>query len=190
MTRPLFSLAVVAMACLTPVTYVHAEEATSWKVDKSATQIAFTGTQSGDPFTGEFKAFDIAINFDPDNLEGSSIRATIDTGSGDTGDRQRDKALPGKDWFHTKEYPTAEFVSTEINQAGEGRYEAVGILTIKNIEQPLVLPFDLSIDGDKAEAKATVSLVRSDFQVGLGEFKTGKWVGLDVGVDIKVTATK
>ena len=160
-----------------------------WTVDKKTSRIEFTGTQTGKSFTGSFSSFDITITFDPDNLESSRIKATIDTASARTGDKQRDDALPTKDWFSAESFPAAVFESSDIRAAGAG-YEAKGVLTLRGVSRDLTLPFSLDISGDRAVADGSVSLIRSDFGVGQGEFATGEWVGLDVKVAIHVEADR
>lgn len=158
-----------------------------WTVDKGRSRIEFTGSQTGKEFTGSFSSFDISIVFDPDNLGAARIKATIDMASAKTGDRQRDDALPGKDWFSVASFPSAVFESSDIRAAGTG-YEARGTLSLRGVSKDLTLPFSLDISGDHAVADGSVSLVRSDFGVGQGEFATGEWVGLDVKVAIHIEA--
>ena len=160
-----------------------------WTLDRARSRIEFTGSQTGKNFTGSFSSFDVSISFDPENLGASRIAATIDTASAATGDRQRDDALPTPDWFASKSYPAAGFESSVIRAAGSG-YEAEGILTIRGVSKGLILPFSLAIKGDRAVADGSVSLLRTDFGVGQGEFATGEWVGLDVNVTIHIEASR
>lgn len=161
-----------------------------WAVDKDASKLSFTATQTGASFEGEFETFSADIVFDPADLANASIFVTVDTASAETGDRQRDTALPGSDWFKAKEFPSATFVSNDVVETGEGAYEARGKLTIRDVTRDLVLPFTLAIDGGKAHAEGGVTLVRTDYGVGQGEFATGQWVGLDVVVSFVIEATK
>lgn len=162
----------------------------AWIVDKSASTIEFSGTQTGKPFTGRFDSFEAVIVFDPEELAAAKIEAVIDTGSARTGDRQRDAALPGVEWFSSKAFPEARFKSEAVT-AGAGVYEARGKLTIREAEKDLTLPFTLAIEGGRAIADAAVTLNRSDFGVGQGEeFLTDKWVGYDVKVTIHIEATR
>ena len=165
-------------------------EAGQWRVRKSQSYVRFKGVQNGEGFTGDFGDFDAAIVFDPNDLENASIRARIGLASATTGDRQRDDALKGADWFAAKDYPAAEFASDDIKATGEGIYEAQGALTIRDVSRDIALPFVLSIEGDRAEATAEITLVRSDFGVGRGEFAGGKWVDLEVGVEIGIIAIR
>lgn len=173
-----------------PVSLAPAVEG-AWTVDKAASRIEFSGTQTGKAFTGRFENFDATIVFDPADLSSARIEAVIDTGSAKTGDRQRDAALPGAEWFFSKSFPEARFVSSSVAAAGDGAYEAVGTLSIRDMEKAVTLPFTLTIADGRATAEGSVTLNRSDFGVGRGEeFLTDKWVGYDVGVSVRIEATK
>ncbi len=161
-----------------------------WAVDKDASKLSFTAAQTGSSFEGEFETFSADIVFDPADLANASIAVTVDTSSAKTGDRQRDTALPGSDWFKAKEFPSATFVSDEVVATGDGAYEARGKLTIRDVTRDLVLPFALAIEDGKARAEGSVTLVRTDYGVGQSEFATGQWVGLEVGVSFVIEATK
>ncbi len=162
-----------------------------WIVNADKSSITFTGVQNGRSFEGSFKDFDATIVFDPDNLDESSISVMIDPASAKTGDKQRDKAIVGSDWFDTKSFPTANFKANKIVTGKDGGYEAHAELKIRDATQQLILPFTLNIDGDKAYAAGGVTLIRTDYGVGQGkDFSTGKWVGLEVGVSVKIEATR
>lgn len=175
-------------ATAAPVTPATAP-AQQWALDRGASRIEFTGSQTGKEFSGSFSVFDVSIAFDPDNLDASHIKATIDTASAATGDRQRDDALPTSDWFSSSSFPTAVFESSDIRAAGRA-YEARGRLTLRGVSKDVALPFSLEIDGDRAVADGAVTLVRSDFGVGQGEFAGGEWVGLDVKVTLHIEANR
>lgn len=161
-----------------------------WTVDRSASRLAFTATQTGERFEGAFENFTASIVFDPDDLSAARIVVTVDPASARTGDRQRDAALPGSDWFHAKEYPTARFEARETVRTGEGAYEARGTLTMRDVTRDIVLPFTLAIEDGRARAQGAVTLVRTDWGVGRGEFATDQWVGTEVGVSFVIEATK
>ncbi|NHK26899.1 YceI family protein [Parvularcula flava] len=161
-----------------------------WAIDPAVSSVTFTAEQQGQEFTGEFGSFSADIRLDPQDLSDAMISATIDMTSVDAGSTDRNDALPTNDWFAVKKFPEATFVSDEINSLGGDQYEAVGTLTIKDVSQPANLPFTLSIDGDTATASGTLDLTRTDYNVGTGAYKDGKWVGLPVTVMVEITATR
>jgi len=162
----------------------------NWKMIPELSRITFQGTQTGDKFTGEFKRFSAVIQLDPNDLPNSHVEVTVDMASADAMDEQRNQALPGAEWFGVSQFPTAVFRSDTIKRTADGKYEADGKLTIKDVTQDVVLPFTLDIDGDKARAFGETSLMRNLFKVGTGEWEDGKWVGLDVMVTFDITATR
>ena len=175
---------------------VSKEEAIShdWVMDKKTSTLQFTGTQTGNEFTGHFNSFDAIIRLDPNNLEASKVEVTIEMASAKTGDRQRDDALPGQDWFFVKAHPSAKFVATNVTRidgdAANGNYAAAGTLTIRDISKDVSLPFTLKIDGNTAIANGGLSLQRNGFGVGQGQWDSDDWVKFDVGVSFTIEATR
>jgi len=166
----------------------------NWTINKNASTLGFSGTQKGSVFSGQFKSFDASINFDPDNLTSSDVIVIVDMSSADTGDAERDSALPGVEWFAVGAYPTAEFKTSNItkiaNEANGARYMAKGELTIKDKTLPVQMPFSLSIDGNIATMSGSLELDRTSYQVGTGTWSKGEWVEKAVKVNVQVKATK
>lgn len=161
-----------------------------WTVDQSKSRIGFSGTQTGTPFKGAFGRYKAEIAFDPAHPEAAHIGVVIDLGSAATGDKQRDTALPGSDWFDVAHAPLARFVSTRVVRAGGNAYVANGNLTLRGVTRPVRLPFTLVVTGATAHATGHAQLLRSAFGVGQGAWASGQWVALQVGVDIDITATR
>lgn len=164
--------------------------APAWKVDYAKSRLGFSGTQTGKAFEGRFEKYDARIAFDPANPAHALIDVTVDMSSAKTGDRQRDAALPGSDWFKVKQFPTARYVATRVEKKADGSFLAHGDLTIRGVKRSLPLPFTLQVDGKTATAKGEARLVRTDFGVGQGEFADGAWVGLDVTVTVEIRAMR
>ena len=177
-------------AATPPAADTASAEGGNWKMIPELSRISFAGTQTGDQFTGEFKRFSAVIQLDPNDLPNSHVEVTVDMSSADAMDEQRNQALPGSEWFGVSQFPTAVFRSETIKRLDDGKYEADGTLTIKDMTQDVALPFTLDIDGDKARAFGETSLMRNLFNVGTGEWADGKWVGLDVMVTFDITATR
>jgi polyisoprenoid-binding protein YceI len=189
MTKFKWHVAFVA-ALLTAAQSAFAADALVWTVDSAKSKLGFSGSQTGQPFSGTFARYTAAIAFDPAHLETSRLKVTVDLGSAATGDPQRDDALPGDDWFAVSQFPQATFVSDKILKKPDGTYEADGTLTLRGATHPLALPFTLDINGTNAHAKGHVTLVRTSFGVGQGQWATGDYVALDVGIDIDIVATR
>lgn len=162
----------------------------AWSVDKAASRIGFRSSFGGDAVTGAFTRWDAQILFDPKALAGSKVAVSIDPASAATGDRDHDGALPTADWFDTAHFPRASFTASSFKDLGGGRYLALGVLSIRGVAKPLALPFTLSITGDQARMTSQVSINRSAFGVGRGQFASADTVPLEVGVVISLTAKR
>lgn len=174
----------IAAASVTPASAGSSD----WMLDKSASKLEFSATQTGKGFKGAFSSFDADIRFNPEDLSTAKIVVTVNTSSASTGDKQRDAALPTSEWFYSKAFPAATFASSKVTAQSDGSYLADGALTIRGISKPLGLPFTVEISGDRAVAEGEVTLMRSDFGVGQGEFATDEWVGFDVAVQFHIEA--
>ena len=164
--------------------------AAAWKLDAAKSRLGFSGTQTGVAFKGHFTRFSTQIDFDPDHPETSHIVVVIDPASAVTGNTQRDGALPGEDWFDIARFPQAKFATTAVRKTGANAYAAAGTLTLRGVTKPVILPFTLAITGTTAHARGRLNLMRTLFGVGQGDWSSGQWVALDVGVDVDIVATR
>jgi polyisoprenoid-binding protein YceI len=140
---------------------------------------------------GEFTKVSGTIFFDPSNPSNSKVDVTIDAGSINTRDAQRDTHLKSAEFFDTEKFPTIEFRSTEVRSSGDGS-RITGDLTIHGVTRQVVL----DVEGPTPEAKdpwgstriaasATTRIDRRDFGlVWNAALETG---GVLVGDDVKIT---
>jgi polyisoprenoid-binding protein YceI len=164
--------------------------APAWTVDKAASRVGFVSSMNGEAFEGSFGRYDAKINFDPKDLKSAKAVIAIDVTSAVTGDQTRDESLPTKDWFWAEKFPRATFVSTGFTALGGGRYQAAGILTLREASRPIVLPFTLVISGDTAKMTSAIVVNRLVFGVGQGQWKTEEAIPARVTVRISLTAKK
>jgi len=165
--------------------------AQAWSVNHASSHLGFTGSYQGSGFSGQFGSWDAAIHFDPANLAASMAEVTIDMASVDTSDGGRDGSLVGPDFFAVAMFPEAVFRTRSITPGeGEGQYLAEGTLTIRDVSQPVTLPFTLKFSGERALMTGTLELDRSDYGVGQGAWADDKSVAYGVKVDIRLVAEK
>lgn len=155
-------------------------------------RLVFESAWGGAPVRGVFKRWRADIVFSPEALDRSRVVVTVDMTSADTGDAQRDAALPSADWFDSRRHPKAVFTANRIRKRGEGSFVAEGTLDLKGAARPVNLPFELSIQGDRAEARGIARVSRTRFGVGEGEFAATDQIPEEVrvSVDIKARAVK
>ena len=164
--------------------------AATWTVDPAKSTLGFTGDQTGTPFTGRFKAWTAAIDFDPAHPEAGRVAVKVDVASAATGDPQKDEALPTPDWFDASSFTTASFDAAGFASKGGDAYETTGKLTIRGITKDVTLPFTLNIDGDTAHAEGKANLVRTTWGVGQGSWASDQYVGFGVDVTVDLTAKR
>ena len=175
--------ACMAAALVVVAQTLPAAWANEWTVLPES-RLGFTATQSGAEFDGVFERFDATMVFDPSDLAASGFDVTIDVTSFNSQSRDRDSTVPKKAWFHFSAFPESTFVTSAVRETAPGAYEADATLTIKGVSQAVTLPFTWEIDGDAAVMDGEVTLNRNDFNVGTGQWRSGKTVGTDVTVHV------
>lgn len=164
-------------------------QAAQWSVDAAKSRLGFIGSQGGSPFEGSFSRWSARIDFDPAKPATAQVEVEIDMASAKTGDAQKDQSLPGTDWFDAKGFPKAHFEAKGFTPKGGSAFEAPGTLTIRGIGKAVTLPFTLEIRDGQAHARGRLEIVRTEFGVGQGEWKSGDMVALQVAVVFDVAAT-
>lgn len=162
-----------------------------WAIVKDQSKLTFNAVLYNAEFEGVFGDFSGAIIFDPNDLPGSVADIRIGMNDVKTGDTDRDSNIKGSDWFDSENHPYSRFKTIQFESAGEGKYIAVGELTIRGVTLPVSLPFTLDIQGTTAKMQGELTLNRLDFGVGAGpEWQDEKSVGHSVKVKINLTAVQ
>src|SRR5690349_11974956 len=100
-----------------------------WTIDASHSTVGFVARHlMVSKVRGRFGSVEGTITIADDPFE-SSVRATVDAASVDSGDAKRDEHLRSADFFDVEQYPTIEFVSTKVEDRGDGTYALTGDLT-------------------------------------------------------------
>jgi len=100
--------------------------------------------------------------------------------------RDYQQALLSGEGLAPSAHPQARFVSDDV-RAVEGGYEAHGVLTIRDVEEPVVLAFTLEIDGGRAVAAGEFEVSRSAFGITGSSWGAGN-VGETVTVSLHIEA--
>jgi len=142
----------------------------NWAVDPFHSSVGFTVRHLGvSKVRGRFNTFDIDVVIG-ETLDDTSLRATIDVASIDTGNADRDAHVLSADILDVTRRPTLVFRSTRITDQGE-HYAIEGDLTIGEITHPVTLFAELggveAFPGGPRHAgfEATAQFKRKDFDI-------------------------
>lgn len=139
-----------------------------WDIDPVHSEVQFSVRHMGvgkargrfDTFRGEIVAADNPLD--------SSVTATIDTASINTGNEERDNHVRSADFLDVANYPTMTYRSTGVRVDGD-EYIVDGELTLRGVTRPVALRTELGGFGDGLLGlSATTTINRGDFGVGTG----------------------
>lgn len=153
-----------------------------WRVDPARSTLTFTNTYQSVTYTGQFRKFTAAIDYDPADLAHAKFDVTVDITSLDTQNSERDSAAMGADFFDAAKFPKAHFVTTAFHPSADGKVTADGVLTLRGISKPLVLDVKFVRNGDAATLDVTAHVKRLDFGIGSGDWADTSMIGNDVAV--------
>lgn len=145
---------------------------------------------------GRFNEFESTVTFDQAKPEDSSVEATIQIASIDTGNEKRDGHLKAADFFDAEKFPTLTFKSTKISQTGEKTGKIEGDLTLHGVTKPVTLDVEYlgmgkGMQGEtRAGFNATTTINRKDFGLTWSKVVEGTSVlGDEVKITVNVEAT-
>ncbi|MEM9048279.1 MAG: YceI family protein [Pseudomonadota bacterium] len=169
MRRFFATLALFALASL-PL------RAEPYVIDPDHTAITFQMNHLGfSTFFGRFNEYRFEIDFDPDDIEGSSVRVEIDAASIDTGSATRDRhARDFADLLNTDVFPTIRYESTRIELTSAETVRMTGDLTIRRTTLPVT--FDVRLN-----ARGVTPLSRGKEVIGLTATGLVDRVAFDMG---------
>ncbi len=173
----IWSVAVIAGLVLLSMSFLL-------KPDYTKSSVAFKIKNAGIGVDGSFSKFETSIDFNESAGAPSSIKATIETATINTGIEARDKHLKKEEFFDVEKYPKITFESTQILKTASGGLIAEGKLTIKNVTKDIKIPFTYTAATGVFEGNVTLN--RLDYSVG-GKSMT---MSDEVQVTVKVTTTK
>lgn len=150
-----------------------------WTLDRAHSAVVFSVRHLGlSKVRGRFDTFDATLDVGP-TADDVRVEATIEMGSVNTSDPNRDAHLRTTDFFDVEKHPTLHFVSTGLSGVGDGAtWELSGDLTINGITRPTVL--DVEFHGTEkhredlhAGFSATGEIRRSEFGIDFGILPLG-----------------
>lgn len=162
---------------------------THYSVDAGKSSLEFSFLQAGAQNKGKFAKFPMTLDASADGAALSRLDVTVEMGTMDTGDKERDDTLRGPDLFDVAKFTQARFVATQITKTATG-FDAFGKFTLRGVTRDQHVQFTFRTANEQGHAvgylngKTTVH--RLDFGVGQGDWKSTEWVGNDVTVSYNV----
>jgi polyisoprenoid-binding protein YceI len=166
-------------------------QVSKWQIDPAHSEANFTIKHMGiSNVHGRFGNLNGSLDLDDKDIARSSVNATVDITTVDTGVGQRDQHLKSPDFFDATKYPQMTFVSRSLSNSN-GQLQLTGDLTLHGVTRSVTL----ALDGPSKEQadpygkirrafSATTTIHRQDYGLNWnGSLKSGDTV---VGDDVKV----
>ena len=162
----------------------------TWAIDPVHSEVSFTVRHMMvSKVRGRFDSFEGTIVTAANPLD-SSVTASVDLSSINTGQEQRDAHIRSADFFEVEKHPHMTFASTGVRADG-GDLKLDGDLTLKGVTKPVT--FNLEVNGFGPDAyggtrvgfSATTEINRKEFGVSFD----GPIPGVPGGVAVSDKAT-
>jgi polyisoprenoid-binding protein YceI len=120
-------------------------KAGEYKLDKDHAALLFKINHMGfSSYVGRFNAFDVSLDFDPNNIENSRVEAVIDMRSIDVNNPAFVATLSGSAWLDTQNFPQAVFRSLSIKNMHNQQLLVQGELTFLGATKAVTMQVTLN----------------------------------------------
>ena len=156
-------------------------------IDPPHSQINFVAEARFISCHGFFDKWQAEVQLDPQKVESSSVKITIDAASINTRVQQRDNHLRSKDFFAVDQFPQITFVSKKINKAGPNKYGIVGDLTLRGVTREVEVPAEMVFyDKNRGRFRGSFQLNRKEYGINFDSAMNSIQDMVQVQFDINV----
>ena len=156
------------------------------KTDPAKSSVSAVFKQMNVPIESKFKKHNIVIDYNAAAPDASKATVEIETASLDLGEAEMNAEVAKKDWFNSAQFPKATFVSSAIKNAGAGKLNVSGKLTIKGKAADVTFPVTVKAEGGKQVFDGALPIKRLAFNIGEGEWKDTGMVADEVTIKFHV----
>ena len=164
----------------------------TWTIDPVHSEVSFVVRHMMvSKVRGRFDKFEGTIVTAPDPLQ-SSVTATVDLSSVNTGEPNRDNHIRSADFFEVESHPHLTFRSTGVRPDGDD-FLLDGDLTIRGTTKPVTLKLEVNgfgpdaYGGTRAGFSASGEINRNDFGVSYNGPIPGGGGGVIVSEKVTIT---
>lgn len=183
----LLTAALLSACCLAPAFAAPVEYA----IDPNHSQVIVGWNHFGySNIRGRFNVLEGSFVYDAENPAASSARATVLIESIDTGVDKLDAHLKSPDFFDVAKFAKAEFQSTKVEAAGEGKLALTGDLSIHGVTKPVTFQVTVNKIGDHPMKKipaagfdAHATVKRTEFGMPMAVPNVSDEITIDVTIE-------
>jgi polyisoprenoid-binding protein YceI len=162
-----------------------------WAIDKSHSSINFSISHFMIArVKGHFTDFEGTLTSIDDNFESATIDLTIQAGSINTNEVNRDNHLKTADFFDVAQFPDIRFSSNLFEKVSGNEYLIKGMLTVNGIEKPIVLEATYAGTFEHPVYKKTIAVFEVKAEIPRLDFNIGaNYPAAVLGESVKLTAS-
>ena len=168
----------------------------TWNSDPNHSEVDFNIRHGGvSNIHGRFGNVNAALVYNEADVTKSTVTATIDVGTVNTGVAARDTDLASERFFEAAKFPFATFTSTNVAKNGS-KLTVSGNLTLHGVTKPVVLDVEgpsIPVEGTKdhkAHSGFTAATTISRTAFGIGSAVPQAMIGDDVKLTIELEIIK
>ena len=143
----------------------------TWTIDAVHSEVSFVVRHMMvSKVRGRFDKFEGTVTTASRDPLQSTVTATVDLSSVNTGNETRDNHIRSEDFFHIEKHPTMTFRSTGVRADGED-FLLDGDLTLRGVTRPVTFRLEVNgfgpdpYGGTRAGFSATAEINRNDWNV-------------------------
>ena len=157
---------------------------TTWQVQPTSA-ITFKIKNAGLNVKGSLGELKASIKFSPDKLSASTMQASVQVKTIDTGIKARDKHLKKPDYFDVEKHPQITMKSKRFARSKSGDFIGYFMLSIKGVEKEIKIPFKFSEKEEISYLEGSFKINRRDFGVGSGSLILSNQVEVQLKIAVK-----
>lgn len=145
-------------------------EVKRYEVDPAASSIKWHGAKVGADHFGKVRLQSGWLTLESERITGGEFVADMTSITNDDLTKKSQntklvKHLLSDDFFNTKKFPESKVVIAQATPKGGGQHELTGLITIRNLSQPVSFTAHVTVAGDTLTGKGTLTFNRAQHEV-------------------------